>query len=101
MCFDLSKYERVFLSGEDKHRKVGKMGISIERFDKIENLKDYIKYNKKLINILIEGEIVNAKDKKICLPGELVDFKLIENEKIIFSKLIKLMTIQKNIFDED
>ncbi|HIG94557.1 MAG TPA: cupin domain-containing protein [Nanoarchaeota archaeon] len=101
MCFDLSKHERIFLNGDDKHRKVGKMCISIRKFENYEKFMDYIKHNKKLINILIEGEIVNIEGKKIYLPGELVDFNLIENEKLKILKLIKIMTIQKNIFDHD
>lgn len=101
MCFDLSKHERIFFNGDDKHRKIGKMCISIEKFDINEKLIDYLKHHKKLIHILIEGEIFNLKGEKIYSPGKLLDFSVAEKEKLNLSESIKIMTIQKNIFDHD
>ena len=101
MCFDLSKHERIFLKEKDKHRKVGKMSISIEKFEDSEKLKDYIKHNKKLINILIEGKIINTDGKEILLPGEIIELSLVEKEKLNLSNSIKVINIQKNIFDCD
>jgi mannose-6-phosphate isomerase-like protein (cupin superfamily) len=102
MCFDLSEYERVFLHESDLHRKIGNMSISIVNFNEILILKDYLKLNRNFINLLIAGELQDKDNGKISEIGSILDisnFKKNINTRI--TKPIKIISIQRNIFDSD
>jgi len=102
MCFDLSEYERVFLNESDLHRKIGNMSISMENFKEFSMFERYLKLNKNLTNILIAGELIDKKGNKIKEVGEVIkigDFK--DNKDIRIIRPIKIMSIQKDIFDSD
>ena len=102
MCFDLSEYERVFLNESNLYRKIGNMGISIGNLKEILDLETYLRKNDASINILIEGEILDEGNNKLFDIGDVIEksaLKKIINARI--TKQIKIISIQKNIFDSD
>ncbi len=101
MCFDLSKYERTFLKGDDLHKKFGNMSISIKKFEDIESVKNYLHINKRLINILISGEI-EIDEKIVHQPGDIFNYEKINfRDDMKMGKDIRIINIQRNIFDLD
>lgn len=102
MCFDLSEYERTFINESDIHRRLGNMNLSIEDFEEVSLLKDYLKSNKNLINILIAGEIIDERDNKVYMAGDSLDVLELKNfDALKINRPIKIINIQKNIFDFD
>lgn len=104
MCFDLSKYERVFLNEEgiDLNKKVGNMNICIKSFLDNNNLKNYLRLHSNSISFVLSGKIEDKKNKKIYSNGEILEIKNfgdIDNIEII--NPVKLFHITKDILDFD
>ncbi|MBR9706727.1 hypothetical protein GOV14_06850 [Candidatus Pacearchaeota archaeon] len=101
MCFDLSEYQRVFLNGTDLNRMIGNMNLSIEEFDDIKGLKDYLKRNDSLLDVFITGEIRINNDESIISVGDALKLEDLKQENIEITKPIKVLNIKKNILDFD
>ena len=104
MCFDLSMYERVFLSDDkvDVSKKIGNMNICIKNFFDSNRLKNYLRLHIDSINFILSGKVEDKKNKKIYSKGEILEIKKyddIENIEILDN--VRLFHITKDILDFD
>ncbi|MBR9705294.1 cupin domain-containing protein [Candidatus Pacearchaeota archaeon] len=104
MCFDLSEYERVFLSDEktDIHKKIGNMNVYIKEFKDNESLKSYLKIYTNSINFVLTGEITDEMNSKIYKNGDVLEIKNLRDiENIKTDNKVKILNISKNVLDYD
>jgi len=102
MCFDLSEYERVFLSDEkiDLNKKIGNMNLCIKEFNEDSSLKNFLNLHKNSINFVLSGTI--KSDLGEYKKGEAFEIKKSENiEGIKTDSPVKLLNISRNIMDFD
>lgn len=104
MCFDLSRYERVFLNEEkmDLNKKIGNMNICIKSFIDNPSLKSYLKYHKNSISFILSGKIHDKKNSRVYSNGEIVAIKDSSDiNDIHIDNQVKILHIAKNILDYD
>ncbi len=104
MCFDLSKYERVYIDKDKKetHRKIGDMNIFIKNFDDSSSIQHHLKMFNHLIIIMLSGKMVNNKTNEVFTIGEVLEIDRANKiEDLIIEEPIKIMTIDNNILDFD
>jgi len=104
MCFDLSKYERIYIDSNKKesHRKIGNMNILIKNFEDSSHIQHHLKMFNHLIVIILSGKLINKKTNEVFTVGDTLEING-ENkaEDLIIKEPIKIMSIDKNIFDFD
>lgn len=98
MSFDLNKYEHIYFNENEEEtvKKIGKMALSINNL-KEDSIKEYLKKYKNSLIVILDGKLINKKDKKIFEVGDV--FKTDNSEDIDFmntNSSIKLLKITRN-----
>ena len=98
MSSDLNKYEHIHFNEneEETEKKIGKMALSISNL-KEDSIKEYLKKYKDSLIVILDGKLINKKNKKIFEIGDV--FKIDNSEDMGFMNAdssIKLLKITKN-----
>jgi len=98
MCFDLSKYEHIYFNEneEESVKKIGKMDLCISNL-KEDSIKEYLKKYKGSLIFILDGKLINKKNKEIFEVGDV--FKIDNSEDIDSmntDSFIKVLKITKN-----